>query len=269
MLDLNDINFSKISLFEVIVKIMSNIRNDFSKKCVIKMCEKKIKESLFINSDQFSEDKKIKKLLILFYKTWNFGGPIHVYKLSDMLWLDNVFLYKKGNSFSLGVLFMYIANQLNLSIVPILFPTQLILKFQNSKGRYFYINPLNGDILNQHILKSWLKGNISPSIKLNDHHLQDALSLDLLKKILDILKIALIEERNIELALNVSNILLTLKPKDPYEIRDRGLIFSQLNCYHVAISDLLYFIEQCPDDPISDIIKMQIHSIEQKKMIFH
>ncbi|VFP83602.1 tetratricopeptide repeat protein [Buchnera aphidicola] len=269
MIDLNDINFSNMSLFEIMIKIIVNIRHDVSELKIMNMCTTKIHEASLFIADQLLEIKKLKKLLFLFYKNWNFGCSTTKYKLSNMIWLDKVIVSNKGNSFSLGIILIYIASQLKLTIMPIIFPTQLILKFQSLEKKIFYINPINGEILSKHTLKFWLKGNISPSTELQDSYLQESTSLIVIQKILDMLKIALIEERNIELALNVSNILLKFKPKDPYEIRDRGLIFSQLQCYHVAVSDLLYFVEQCPEDPVSDIIKMQINSIEQKKIILH
>ncbi|ELP06422.1 hypothetical protein SEEE5621_04579, partial [Salmonella enterica subsp. enterica serovar Enteritidis str. 6.0562-1] len=60
---------------------------------------------------------------------------------------------------------------------------------------------------------------------------------------------SLMEERQMELALRVSEALLQFNPEDPYEIRDRGLIYAQLECEHVALTDLSYFVEQCPEDP--------------------
>lgn len=90
-----------------------------------------------------------------------------------------------------------------------------------------------------------------------------------LRKMLDALKSALMDEKQMELALHASEVLVQMDPEDPYEIRDRGLIFAQLECAHVALSDLTYFVEQCPEDPISEMIKIQIHSIEQKQIVLH
>ncbi|ABJ90590.1 tetratricopeptide repeat protein [Buchnera aphidicola] len=269
MMDLKDIVSSDLPLFEIFIKIMEKIRFDFLGEKIISLCKKKIQEFSLIISNKLSKIDQLKKLLFLFYKQWNFGILNKKYKLSNMLWLDKVFIHKIGCSFSLGIILMYIANQLKLFMLPIIFPTQLILKFVDLEKKIFYINPTNGEFLNKNILKKWLQGNISPMSKLDKKDLYEANSLEIIKKVLDLLKISLIEEKNIELALNVSNILLKLKPKDPYEIRDRGLIFSQLNCFHIAIPDLIYFVEQCPEDPISDIIKMQIHTIKQKKIVFH
>ena len=39
-----------------------------------------------------------------------------------------------------------------------------------------------------------------------------------------------------EQALKVSETILLFDPDDPYEIRDRGLIYAQLDCSHIAVS---------------------------------
>ncbi|MNO03734.1 hypothetical protein D3C81_2245210 [compost metagenome] len=77
------------------------------------------------------------------------------------------------------------------------------------------------------------------------------------------------EERQMELALRASEVLLQFNPEDPYEIRDRGLIYAQLECEHVALNDLNYFVEQCPEDPISEMIRAQINSIAHKQITLH
>ncbi|MDR8316202.1 tetratricopeptide repeat protein, partial [Acinetobacter baumannii] len=63
--------------------------------------------------------------------------------------------------------------------------------------------------------------------------------------------------------------LLQFNPEDPYEIRDRGLIYAQLDCDHVALLDLSYFVEQCPEDPISEMIRAQINTISHKQITLH
>ncbi|MDE5285373.1 MAG: tetratricopeptide repeat protein, partial [Buchnera aphidicola] len=207
--------------------------------------------------------------LELFYKTWNFGGAQGIYKLSDALWIDNVLKTQKGTAVSLGILFLYISQALKLPVNPVVFPTQLILRADWINKKKCFINPCNGDILDLHTLEVWLKGNISPTAELYENDLYKSEPIIVVRKMLDILKSALIEEKNMELALNVTNVLIQIDPKNPYEIRDRGLIYAQLECHHVALTDLMYFIKHCPDDPISEIIKLQIHTIEQKKIVLH
>ncbi|WMQ73618.1 MAG: hypothetical protein GPOALKHO_000636 [Sodalis sp.] len=55
---------------------------------------------------------------------------------------------------------------------------------------------------------------------------------------------------------------------DLYEICDRCLIHVELECDHVALNDLNCFVEQCPEDTISEMMKVQINSIK-KSVILH
>ena len=118
-------------------------------------------------------------------------------------------------------------------------------------------------------LEVWLKGNIGPVAELFNEDLDEADNAEVIRKLLDTLKSALMEERQMELALRASEALLQFNPEDPYEIRDRGLIYAQLDCDHVALLDLSYFVEQCPEDPISEMIRAQINTISHKQITLH
>ncbi len=131
------------------------------------------------------------------------------------------------------------------------------------------VNPLNGETLNEHQLQVWLKGNLGLGAELEDDDLDESENILVVRKMLDTLKAALMEEKQMEIALRASEVVLSFDPDNPYEIRDRGLIYAQLECNHIAISDLNYFVEQCPEDPVSEVIKIQIHSIELKQVTLH
>ncbi|AWH90772.1 tetratricopeptide repeat-containing protein [Buchnera aphidicola (Melanaphis sacchari)] len=264
-----NINFSKLSLLDSIITAFQVIREDFPRDYVISELHSRIKEAQSYISSEANLNLKLKKLLKLFYKQWNFGGGSGIYKLSDVLWIDNVLKTRQGTAVSLGILLLHIAKELQLPLNPVIFPTQLILRADWIDEKKWLINPFNGDILDKHTLEVWLKGNISPTAELYENDLHKSEPIAVIRKMLDTLKAALMEEKKMELALKVSNLLLQIDPNDPYEIRDRGLIYAQLECNHVALTDLIYFVENCPEDPISEIIKIQIHSIEQKKMILH
>ncbi|AAO26896.1 hypothetical protein ychA [Buchnera aphidicola str. Bp (Baizongia pistaciae)] len=262
-------DFSKLPLCESIIEVSRAIRQDFPSKRVIEDLKHKVEVARNYVVSENLPFLKLRKLIKLFYKNWKFECASGIYKLSDVLWLDHVLKTHKGTAVSLGIIILHIAQQLNLPLMPVIFPTQLILRADNGNGNMWLINPFNGDTLNKHVLKVWLKGNISPTAELYNNYLNKVQYFEVVRKMLDILKSALMEERNLELALNVSNVLLKIDPKNPYEIRDRGLIYSQLECDHVALTDLIYFVEHCPDDPISEILKIQIHSMEKKVITLH
>ena len=87
---------------------------------------------------------------------------------------------------------------------------------------------------------------------------------ELLERVETLFKMALTKERNFQAVLEMINFRLIFSPDDPYEIRDRGMIFASMDCFQAAYEDLSYFIDQCPDDPSAKMIKMDIQKLEQK-----
>ncbi len=108
---------------------------------------------------------------------------------------------------------MWIANRLELPLVPVIFPTQLILRIESLDGEMWLINPFNGETLNEHTLEVWLKGNISPVAELFNEDLDEADNAEVIRKLLDTLKSSLMEERQMELALRASEALLQFNPE--------------------------------------------------------
>ncbi|WP_343187878.1 tetratricopeptide repeat protein [Buchnera aphidicola (Periphyllus koelreuteriae)] len=266
---LYDINFSKTTVLEVFFSIIEKIKKNFSKNLFLYDLKKKIiKAKKYINNKKTKKDK-LKKFLKLFYIHWNFQEISGQYNLSDVLWLNKVLKTRKGTALSLGIILLYFFKKLEIPINPVIFPTQLILKFKLSYKKFLLINPFNGEFLNNNTLELLLKGNINSMAVMHSRYLKTSKSKLILKKILNTLKSALMQENKIELALKISNFLLQMNPKDPYEIRDRGLIYAYLECYSLAKKDLYYFINKCPDDPISDIIKLKINSIKNESVTLH
>jgi regulator of sirC expression with transglutaminase-like and TPR domain len=167
MKSLSNIDFSKLSLFESIIVAFQAIREDFPTNCVLSELKNRTKEAESYISCEHQPKKKLEKLLELFYTHWNFGGASGIYNLSDTLWIDNVLKTHQGTAASLGIILLHIARELKLPLNPVVFPTQLILRADWINKKWL-INPFNGDILNQHTLEVWLKGNILSLIHISE-----------------------------------------------------------------------------------------------------
>lgn len=131
------------------------------------------------------------------------------------------------------------------------------------------MHPSNGVFLTKHEVKSWVSGVISPFQPFDDEILYPEKNPHIVIRLLDTLKMALIAEQSLADALKISELLLTLYPDDPYERRDRGLIYAKIGCAHIAADDLDYFVEQCPNDPLVDAIRRQRSMISPETMVFH
>jgi regulator of sirC expression with transglutaminase-like and TPR domain len=269
MRSLADFEFNKAPLCDGMILITELIRDDFQAQYVNDELEQLVSLAREEISPSWTETRQVERLLELFYGEWGFSSARGIYRLSDALWLDTVLKNREGSAVSLGAILLWVARRLSIPMMPVIFPTQLLLRADVETGEMWFINPFTGDTLDEHTLEVWLKGNISPVAELFNEDLDEADNAEVIRKLLDTLKSALMEERQMELALRVSEALLQFNPEDPYEIRDRGLIYAQLECEHVALTDLSYFVEQCPEDPISEIIRAQINNIANKHITLH
>ncbi len=262
-------DFSECSLCEAMMTVMAGVRPDFPTQEIHTRLAEMVAEAREHVSAEADQEQQLKQLMDLFYREWGFTGASGIYRLSDALWLDNVLKTRQGTAVSLGALLLFIAGELSLPLLPVIFPTQLIARADWVDGEMWLINPFNGETLDEHTLDVWVKGTLGPTSGLYDEDLDEADNATVVRKMLDTLKASLMDEQQLELALHVSEVLLNMDPEDPYEIRDRGLIYAQLECEHIALNDLTYFIEQCPEDPVSEMIKVQIHAIENKQVTLH
>ncbi|MGV7961016.1 invasion regulator SirB1 [Photorhabdus tasmaniensis] len=264
-----DYEFNNASLSSGILLISGAIRSDFPQNSVEKQLQVLIDEARHEISPQMNREEQLEKLLRLFYQNWKFGGASGVYCLSDTFWLDKVLQTRQGSPVVLGIILIHIAQALELPFMPVVFPTQLILRVDYPDKPVRFINPTNGEALSECMLDVWLKGNISQTAKLTADDLQEADNISIVYKVLETIKVALMEEGQLELALKASEAVLMFDPDDPYEIRDRGLMYAELDCHHIAVSDLSYFVEHCPEDPAVETIRKQLYSIEQQYIVLH
>ncbi|QCI26690.1 tetratricopeptide repeat protein [Buchnera aphidicola (Thelaxes californica)] len=264
------IKLNQSSILDSILEVLSFIKDGVYKNVLISEFNEKIKSSSGSLLNDCDSIDKLRKMLDIFYVHWKFGSAYGTYKISNILYLDEVLKTKQGSALSLGIILIYVAKQFNINLDPIIFPTQLILSYFCKKtSKVLLINPFDGEFLDKNILTLWLQGNITPTATIQKNNLKIADNFTVICNFLHTLKLSLIEEKNMVLALKVSDVLIKIKPEDPYEIRDRGLIYAYLECDNVAVSDLMQFIERCPHDPVSEILKMQIYVMQKKSVILH
>lgn len=78
-------------------------------------------------SVEVDEYQRFDALLRLFYQQWQFKEDVDNYYSSQNGFVDRVLKRRKGVPVSLGVIFIYLANRLNLPVSGVVFPTQFIV----------------------------------------------------------------------------------------------------------------------------------------------
>ncbi len=219
--------------------------------------------------NESDEKQRFESFLRLFYQQWHFSGDSEAYFSSENSFIDTVLQRRKGIPVSLGSILLYLGRKLGFPVQGVTFPTQFVIKVSWPDELVRYINPFNGEYVGKDILQAWLIGHDGPLAKMKREYLSTADNPTVIGRWLALLKSALLREERYTLALRCTDLALTFVPDDPYEIRDRGFIYQKLECHQVALSDFQYFIEQCPNDPASELLKSQVNVLSDKQVTLH
>ncbi|MDF2154917.1 SirB1 family protein [Vibrio sp. CAU 1672] len=218
---------------------------------------------------EVDEEQRFEVFIRLFFHQWGFQGDEQAYFSAENSFVDKVLERRKGIPVSLGAILLYLGRKLGFPLIGVTFPTQFLIKVDWPHKTSEYLNPFNGEFVGEKILQAWLIGQEGPLATLQAEHLSEADNPTVIGRWLALIKSAMLREERYTLALRCTTLALTFVPDDPYEIRDRGFIFQQLDCHQVAVSDFQYFIDQCPDDPASELLKSQVNAMSEKHVTLH
>ena len=145
-------------------------------------------------------------------------------------------------------------------------PDQMMVRIECDDVYAIIFDPITGESVSWQELDSRLDGVG------DDPTAYDIPSVDTQTAVLEYLsalKAALIREQSFDKALKCVDILLALRPDDPFERRDRGFLLHQLDCFKVAYDDYRFFVDSCPKDPAAQLLKMQLDQISVNETILH
>ena len=222
-----------------------------------------------------NELDRLHQLLDVIYRQMKFSYRYTDYFNSDNLLLHKVLQTKQGMPVSFAAILLYLAAKCGIPLFAVNFPTQIILRAEISHpdGRQetLFINPADGKFLSMDDLEKWLDGEPMAGLLVTPMLIRLAEPFELLERVETLFKMALTKEKKFQEVLEMINFRLIFSPDDPYEIRDRGMIFATMEYFQAAYEDLNYFIDQCPDDPSARMVQMVIKQLEQKgkEMVFH
>ncbi|MDN3680588.1 SirB1 family protein [Vibrio tapetis subsp. quintayensis] len=269
MLNLFDEDFDNMELVEGALALNCAINPETQSQWAKAELRRLLEEAEQTLSIESNEQQKFESFLRLFYHEWKFSGDSEAYFSSENAFIDKVLERRKGIPVSLGALLLYFSRKLGFPVEGVTFPTQFLVKVTWFNERPLYINPFTGEYVGEQMLLAWLIGHDGPLAKLQPEHLATADNPTVIGRWLALAKGALLREERYTLALACTDLALTFVPDDPYEIRDRGFIYQQLDCHQIAATDYQFFIDQCPDDPAAELLKAQVNNMNKTSITIH
>jgi len=259
-----DIDYSKHSLLQLAVLAEFEITGHSVTEFV-----DALRLQMIVLKSQFKKDTlvNIEKLTLLLnnvYDKQGFCGDWKTfYKVKSIL-LSKVLKHRQGVPISLGILLIEMLKETGFDANGICFPSGFIVQV-DLNGEVIYIDPFDGKFVDVAHLELKVRGQLGNHARITPEMLFVDDNETIIKRYIRVLKASYIQADKIELALLCSDILLRLDPDNANEVRDRGFLFQQLECFQLACNDFNYFIEQCPEDPIVNLLKQQINRMDKEK----
>lgn len=200
---------------------------------------------------------RLNHLLDCFYLDLAFSSTPQNIDESLLNSLSYLIKFHTGESLSMAILLNHIlmAAQFDSSLV--VAHQQIMIRVTLSEHEFVLIDAICGD------LESFGTGTAKLVLPGNEGAQYRTLNrVNLLQIFLTQQKLAFTDEKNFENALYCIELLIQTTPDDPYQRRDRGFLLHQLDCFKLARDDFEFFIEQCPQDPAAQLLKVQLEEFE-------
>lgn len=187
-----------------------------------------------------------------FYLELGFAGNVNDYYAPDNSYINAVLKTRKGLPITLAVIWLELANSIDLKVTGVNFPGHFLIKIALPQGQVI-MDPLDASSLSGQELASrlepfhknlGLEGDFEVPFGL---YLQDATPRDIVIRLLRNLKEIYRGETDWDRMVCVQNRLITLLPEAWHEYRDRGLALAKLHRRDPAVIDLDIYLHNGVD----------------------
>ena len=183
--------------------------------------------------------------------------------------LNQVIERKIGIPITLSVLYMEVAARVGLTVDGVGFPGHFMVQVQADDNE-IVIDPFNsGDVKSAADLAAMLKQMYGDKATLRSEYLAPVSKRQILQRMLTNLKAIYAKQSDWLRLLAVLDRLLILDPAAAGEVRDRGVVYSRLDCFVQSKEDFERYLELAPEAEDADAIRAQIAKLTKQAVLIH
>ena len=199
--------------------------------------------------DAFAEQKVVALNHHLFAEL-GFVGNFEDYYDPRNSYLNEVLERRTGIPITLSILYIELGRRLGLALQGVSFPGHFLVKLRVKRGQLVLDPFLRGEPQGEEDLKKRL-AQVLPKgereVTEVAAYLEAATPREIVARVLRNLKSIYLKNGELEQALAVMNRMLLVVPESAEELRDRGLVYQQLDCFRPALADLQNYLRRRPD----------------------
>jgi regulator of sirC expression with transglutaminase-like and TPR domain len=213
--------------------------------------------------------RSIATLNFVLFQEHGFCGNRKDYFDPKNSFLNEVLDRKTGIPISLSVLYIEVAKRIGLSLRGVGFPGHFLVKHVGDEEE-IVIDPFNqGEILSQQDLETMLHRLYGAKIAFDSGLLEPISKNQILRRMLNNLKIIYLKQNDLIKGLSIVDRLILLDPASGEDIRDRGLIYLQLECFRQALEDIETYLRLAPHAEDAQAIRRQVTALTRKVAQLH
>jgi regulator of sirC expression with transglutaminase-like and TPR domain len=213
--------------------------------------------------------RTIAALNTVLFKELCFEGNRDEYYDPSNSFLNDVIARKRGIPITLAVVYIEVARRVGLLLDGVGFPGHFLVKYRDSDGEIIIDVFNKGEILARDDLDSLLQQLYRGRVSYQPEFVAALGKRDILRRMLNNLKFIYLRNGDALKALPVLDQLLILDPSAADDIRDRGLLYMNLECYVQAIADLENYLRLAPGADDAAKIKTHLQSLKQREVQIH
>jgi len=176
-------------------------------------------------------------------------------------YLNEVMDRRRGLPITLSIVYIEVARRVGVELLPVSMPGHFLVKMLRDDLELF-LDPFNGgDVLDVHGCRRLFQSVQGAGPAFRESMLGAATRRQVIRRVLQNLKSAYLDQQEFERALRTIDVLLTLAPWDLDEVRERGLLLSRLGRTEEARRDLQAYVDHGPSGPARESARAALRRI--------
>ena len=193
-----------------------------------------------------------------------FAGNAEEYYDPRNSYLNEVIERRLGIPISLSILYLAVGRRLGLPLEGVSFPGHFLVKLVSAQGDIVLDPFIRGQVLAETDVNQRLRDLYTvESPPLSAQLLGPAGPREILARLLRNLKGVYMHREDYSRALYAVNCLLVVAPGSQDEVRDRGRIYEQLECFRAALDDYQNYLEIDPGAPDARSIRARLPQLKK------
>jgi len=212
---------------------------------------------------------RIAALNSVMFEEHGFHGNRRNYYDPKNSFLNEVIERKMGIPISLSVLYMEVAQRTGLPLYGVSFPGHFLVKYSDDRER-IVIDPFNaGEVKSRESLGQLLESLYGGKVTLVDDFLEPVTKKQIIRRMLNNLKMIYLQEKNFLKILAVLQRLVVLDPSSAEDTRDRGSVYLKLECFQYALADFESYLGLVPYAKDADAVREEIVTLRKQVQQIH